>query len=45
MLKESKKLHNAFTEEELELIRKVYADTPNKVIGTDHYVTEHDFPK
>lgn len=34
MLKESKKLHNAFTEEELELIRKVYADTPNKVIAT-----------
>ncbi len=34
MAKGSKKLHNAFTEEELELIRKLYADTPNKVIAT-----------
>ena len=34
MAKESKKLHNAFTEEHLEIIRKVYADTPNKVIAT-----------
>ena len=34
MAKEFKKLHNAFTEEHLELIRKLYADTPNKVIAT-----------
>ena len=34
MAKGSKKLHNAFTEEHLEIIRKVYADTPNKVIAT-----------
>jgi hypothetical protein len=34
MAKESKKLHNAFTEEHLEIIRKLYADTPNKVIAT-----------
>ena len=32
MAKGSKKL--AFTEEELEIIRKLYADTPNKVIAT-----------
>jgi len=34
MAKESKKLHNAFTEEHLEIITKLYADTPNKVIAT-----------
>jgi hypothetical protein len=34
MAKQSKKLHNAFTEEHLEIIRKLYADTPNKVIAT-----------
>ena len=34
MAKESKKLHNAFTDEHLEIIKKVYADTPNKVIAT-----------
>ncbi len=34
MATKSKKLHNAFTEEHLEIIRKVYADTPNKVIAT-----------
>ena len=34
MAKASKKLHNAFTEKHLEIIRKVYADTPNKVIAT-----------
>ena len=34
MAKGSKKLHNAFTEEHLEIIRKVYADTSNKVIAT-----------
>jgi hypothetical protein len=34
MAKEFKKLHNAFTEEHLEIIRKLYADTPNKVIAT-----------
>ncbi len=34
MAKQSKKLYNAFTEEHLEIIRKVYADTPNKVIAT-----------
>ena len=34
MAKESKKLHNAFTDEELEIITKLYADTPNKVIAT-----------
>ena len=34
MAKGSKKLHNAFTEEELELIRKLYPNTPNKVIAT-----------
>ena len=34
MAYKSKKLHNAFTEEHLEIIRKVYADTPNKVIAT-----------
>ena len=33
MAKESKKLHNAFTEEHYEIIRKLYADTPNKVIA------------
>ena len=32
MAKGSKKL--SFTEEELEIIRKLYADTPNKVIAT-----------
>ena len=39
MAKGSKKL--AFTEEELKLIRKLYADTPNKVIATmmPHYFT------
>ena len=34
MATKSKKLHNAFTEEELEIITKLYADTPNKVIAT-----------
>jgi hypothetical protein len=34
MATKSKKLHNAFTEEHLEIIRKLYADTPNKVIAT-----------
>jgi hypothetical protein len=34
MAKGNKKLHNAFTEEHLEIIRKMYADTPNKVIAT-----------
>jgi hypothetical protein len=34
MAKQSKKLHNAFTEEELEIIRKLYPNTPNKVIAT-----------
>jgi len=34
MAKESKKLHNAFTDEHLEIIKKVYPDTPNKVIAT-----------
>jgi len=34
MANESKKLHNAFTEEHLEIIKKVYPDTPNKVIAT-----------
>jgi hypothetical protein len=34
MATKSKKLHNAFTEEHLEIIRKMYADTPNKVIAT-----------
>jgi hypothetical protein len=34
MAKGSKKLHNAFTEEHLEIIKKVYPDTPNKVIAT-----------
>ena len=34
MAKGSKKLHNAFTEEELEIIRKLYPNTPNKVIAT-----------
>ena len=34
MAKKSKKLHNAFTEEHYEIIRKLYADTPNKVIAT-----------
>ena len=34
MAKGNKKLHNAFTEEHLEIIRKLYADTPNKVIAT-----------
>ena len=33
MAKEFKKLHNAFTEEHYEIIRKLYADTPNKVIA------------
>ncbi len=34
MATKSKKLHNAFTEEHLEIITKLYADTPNKVIAT-----------
>jgi hypothetical protein len=34
MATKSKKLHNAFTEEHLEIIRNLYADTPNKVIAT-----------
>jgi hypothetical protein len=34
MATKNKKLHNAFTEEHLEIIRKLYADTPNKVIAT-----------
>jgi len=34
MAKQSKKLHNAFTDEHLEIIKKVYPDTPNKVIAT-----------
>ena len=34
MAKESKKLQNAFTEEHYEIIKKLYADTPNKVIAT-----------
>jgi hypothetical protein len=34
MAKGNKKLHNAFTEEHLEIIRKMYAETPNKVIAT-----------
>jgi hypothetical protein len=34
MATKSKKLHNAFTEKELEIITKLYADTPNKVIAT-----------
>ena len=34
MAKEFKKLHNAFTDEHLEIIRKLYPNTPNKVIAT-----------
>ena len=34
MATKSKKLHNAFTEEHLEIITKLYADTPNKVMAT-----------
>jgi hypothetical protein len=34
MATKSKKLHNAFTEEHLEIITNLYADTPNKVIAT-----------
>ena len=34
MATKSKKLHNVFTEEHLEIITKLYADTPNKVIAT-----------
>jgi len=34
MAKEFKKLHNTFTEEHLEIIRKLYPNTPNKVIAT-----------
>ena len=34
MAKILKKLHNAYTDEHLEIIRKLYANTPNKVIAT-----------
>ena len=33
MAKESKKLHNVFTEEHYEIINKLYHTTPNKVIA------------